>query len=40
MIVRANPGIVLLHNGTVVNKWQYADLPSYKEFKETYFQHN
>lgn len=40
MIVRANPGIVLLHNGTVVNKWHYADLPSYKEFKETYFQHN
>lgn len=40
MIVRANPGIVLLHNGTVVNKWQYADLPTYKEFKETYFQHN
>lgn len=40
MIVRANPGVVLLHNGTVVNKWHMADLPPYKEFKETYFQHN
>ncbi len=26
-IVRANPGLALLHKGTVVNKWHYNDMP-------------
>ncbi len=40
MMVRSNPGVMLLHNGTVVGKWHYNDLPAYKELKETYFQNN
>lgn len=40
MMVRANPGVVLLHNGTVMGKWHYDALPTYKEMKQTYFQQN
>lgn len=31
-MVRANPGIMLLKNGTVVEKWHYNNLPNYDEF--------
>ena len=32
-IVRSNPGIVLLKNGTIVNKWHYKKLPTFEEIK-------
>lgn len=32
-IVRANPGLVLLRKGTVVDKWHHNDLPSILEFE-------
>lgn len=36
-MVRANPGILLLKNGVVVNKWHYHNLPSFNELSEKYF---
>ncbi len=36
-MVRANPGILLLKNGTIVNKWHYHTLPSFDELTEKYF---
>lgn len=36
-IVRANPGIVLMKNGVVINKWSYQSLPSLEKLKATYF---
>jgi uncharacterized membrane protein YphA (DoxX/SURF4 family) len=36
-MVRANPGVLLLKNGTIVNKWHYHGLPSFDELVEKYF---
>lgn len=36
-MVRANPGIMLLKNGVVVNKWHYHTLPSFENLAENYF---
>ncbi|WP_163321794.1 BT_3928 family protein [Draconibacterium mangrovi] len=36
-IVRANPGLVLLHKGTILAKWNCNDLPDYQWVKEKYF---
>ena len=36
-MVRANPGILLLKNGVIVNKWHYHNLPSFDELSKTYF---
>jgi hypothetical protein len=37
-MVRANPGVLLLKNGTVVNKWHYHSLPKYDDLVKKYFQ--
>jgi uncharacterized membrane protein YphA (DoxX/SURF4 family) len=36
-MVRANPGILLLKDGVIVNKWHYHSLPSFSELSATYF---
>ncbi|MEJ5994649.1 BT_3928 family protein [Pedobacter sp. Du54] len=36
-MVRANPGVLLLKNGVIVNKWHYHNLPSFEELAKTYF---
>ncbi|GAA4923955.1 BT_3928 family protein [Mucilaginibacter defluvii] len=37
-MVRANPGVLLLKNGTVINKWHYHTMPTYDELVKAYFQ--
>ena len=39
-MVRANPGLLLLKNGMVVNKWHFNNLPSYDELARKYFVNN
>lgn len=36
-MVRANPGILLLKNGVVINKWHYHSLPTFDELSSKYF---
>lgn len=36
-MVRANPGIILLKNGVVINKWHYHNMPKYDDLAKTYF---
>ncbi|MBC8047302.1 MAG: DoxX family protein, partial [Fimbriimonadaceae bacterium] len=36
-IIRTNPGILLLKNGTIVDKWAWRDLPDYSEIKQQHF---
>lgn len=36
-MVRANPGIILLKNGTIVNKWHYHTVPDYDHLAKEYF---
>jgi uncharacterized membrane protein YphA (DoxX/SURF4 family) len=35
-MVRANPGVLLLKKGTVVNKWHFHTVPSYDELEKEY----
>lgn len=36
-MVRANPGVLLLKNGIIVNKWHYNSLPSFDQLTKKYF---
>ncbi|MFD0794287.1 BT_3928 family protein [Mucilaginibacter litoreus] len=35
-MVRANPGIILLKNGTVINKWHFHNMPKYEDLVKDY----
>lgn len=39
-MVRANPGLLLLKNGTVIDKWHFHNLPTYDELAVKYFRNN
>jgi uncharacterized membrane protein YphA (DoxX/SURF4 family) len=36
-MVRSNPGVILLKNGIVVNKWHYHSVPKYEDILKKYF---
>lgn len=36
-MVRANPGVLLLKNGVIINKWHYTLMPSFDELSKKYF---
>lgn len=36
-MVRASPGVLLLKNGVIINKWHYNSVPSFDELSKTYF---
>ncbi len=37
-IVRSNPGVLLMKNGTVLGKWHYHSLPKYEDIVKNYLQ--
>ena len=37
-IIRSNPVLLLLQQGTVVGKWHYNDFPDFEKIKEHYLQ--
>lgn len=36
-MVRANPGVLLLKNGVVVNKWHFHNVPNFEQLSNKYF---
>lgn len=36
-MVRANPGVMLLKNGVIINKWHYNTVPDFDQMTERYF---
>ncbi len=36
-MVRSNPGVMLLKNGVVINKWHYNTMPTFDKLAEQYF---
>lgn len=36
-MVRSNPGVLLLKNGVVINKWHYNTVPSFEKLADQYF---
>lgn len=36
-MVRANPGVLLMQNGVVINKWHYHTLPTFETLEANYF---
>jgi uncharacterized membrane protein YphA (DoxX/SURF4 family) len=36
-MVRSNPGVLLMKNGTVINKWHYHTVPSFDKLADKYF---
>lgn len=39
-MVRSNPGVLLLKDGTVVGKWHFHTVPTYEVLEKDYFQNN
>ena len=38
-MVRSNPGVLLMKNGTIINKWHYHNMPNADQLTKEYFQH-
>jgi uncharacterized membrane protein YphA (DoxX/SURF4 family) len=38
-MVRANPGVLLMKGGTIINKWHYHSVPTYDNLVKQYLQH-
>jgi len=36
-MVRANPGVLLMKNGVVINKWHFHNVPTFDQLSRKYF---